>query len=105
MEQTSVGELVKVADGGPQLDGIVFDMPSRTKVVVAVVDPSRGPMFRTVNPSTLSERAEQGPADRALRMLIRRTPSPARAKNGDGGAAGRGSRGHARGTMHRTTGK
>jgi hypothetical protein len=105
MESTSIGDLVKVADGGPQLDGIVFDLPSRTKVVVAVVDPSRGPVFRTVSPSTLSERAEEGPADRALRMLIRRTPVPARAKTGDGGAAGRGSRGHARGTMHRTTGK
>jgi hypothetical protein len=105
MEPTSIGELVKVADGGPELDGIVFDIPSRTKVVVAVVDPSRGPMFRTVNPSTLSERAEEGPADRALRMLIRRTPPPARGKTGDGGTAGRGSRGHARGTMHRTTGK
>jgi hypothetical protein len=105
MESTSIGERVKVADGGPQLDGIVFDIPSRTKVVVAVVDPSRGPMFRTVRPSTLSERAEEGSADRALRMLIRRTPVPARSKTGDGGAAGRGSRGHARGTMHRTTGK
>jgi hypothetical protein len=105
MELTSIGELVKVADGGPELDGIVFDIPSRTKIVVAVVDPSRGPMFRTVNPSTLSERLEEGSADRALRMLIRRTPPPARGKTGDGGTAGRGSRGHARGTMHRTTGK
>jgi hypothetical protein len=105
MEPTNIGELVKVADGGPALDGIVFDTPSRTKVVVAVIDPSRGPVFRTVNPSTLSERAEEGPADRALRMLIRRTPPPVRGKADGGGAAGRGSRGHARGTMHRTTGK
>jgi hypothetical protein len=105
MESTSVGELVKVADGGPQLDGIVFDTPSRTKVVVAVVDPSRGPMFRTVHPSTLSERTEGAPADRALRMLIRRTPPPARGKANAGSGTGRGSRGHARGTMHRTTGK
>jgi hypothetical protein len=105
MELTSVGELVKVADGGPELDGIVFDTPSRVKVVVAVLDPSRGPGFRTVHPSTLSERAAEGPADRALRMLIRRTPPPARGKGSDVGTAGRGSRGHARGTMHRTTGK
>src|SRR5580700_3783313 len=105
MESTGVGELVKVADGGPQLDGIVFDTPSRTKVVVAVVDPSRGPMFRTVHPSTLSERAEEGAADRALQMLIRRTPPPVRGKANGGNATGRGSRGHARGTMHRTTGK
>jgi hypothetical protein len=105
MESTSIGELVKVADGGPQLDGIVFDIPSRTKVVVAVVDPSRGPIFRTVNPSTLSERAEEAPTDRALHMLIRRTPTPARGRTDASSGPGRGSRGHARGTMHRTTGK
>jgi hypothetical protein len=105
MESRSVGELVKIADGGPPLDGIVFDVPSRTKVVVAVVDPSRGPMFRTVNPSALSERADEAPADRALHMLIRRTPAPARGKANAGSSTGRGSRGHARGTMHRTTGK
>lgn len=105
MELTSVGELVKVADGGPPLDGIVFDIPSRTKVVVAVLDASRGPVFRTVHPDTLTERAEEGPSDRALRMLIRRTPSPARGKAGDDITTGRGSRGHSRGTMHRTTGK
>jgi hypothetical protein len=105
MESTSAGELVKVADGGPPLDGIVFEVPSRTKVVVAVVDPSRGPMFRTVNPSALSERTEEAPADRALHMLIRRTPTPARGKANAGSGTGRGSRGHARGTMHRTTGK
>jgi hypothetical protein len=105
MESTSIGELVKVADGGPRLDGIVFDIPSRTKVVVAVVDPSRGPMFRTVHPSTLSERTEEASADRALHMLIRRTPAPARGRNDASSGTGRGSRGHARGTMHRTTGK
>lgn len=105
MESTSIGELVKVADGGPPLDGIVFDIPSRTKVVVAVVDPSRGPMFRTVHPTTLSERSEDAPADRALHMLIRRTPVPGRGRPDAGSGPGRGSRGHARGTMHRTTGK
>ena len=45
------------AETGPQLDGIVFDTPSNTKVVVAVVDRGRGPVFRTVHPRTLSERA------------------------------------------------
>jgi hypothetical protein len=104
MESTSAGELVKVAGGGPQLDGIVFDMPSRSKVVVAVLDPSRGPVFRTVHPKTLSERTEEGPGDRVLRLLIRRTPPPVRGKASDV-AIGRGSRGHARGAMHRTTGK
>jgi hypothetical protein len=74
MEPVSAGALVKVAGGGPVLDGIVFDTPSNSKAVVAVVDPVRGPAFRTVHPKTLSERTEEGPDDRALRLLIRRTP-------------------------------
>ena len=105
MEPTSAGELVKVATGGPVLDGIVFDTPSRSKVVVAIVDRTKGPVLRTVHPDALSERAEEGPDDRALRMLVRRTPPPVHGRAGGGTAGGRGSRGHARGTMHRTTGK
>jgi len=105
MEPKSASELVKVSSGGPALDGIVFDTPSRSKVVVAVVDPSRGPVFRTVHPSTLTERMEEGPDDRALRLLIRRTPSPARGTASGGTAVGRGNPGHKRGAMHRTTGK
>jgi hypothetical protein len=105
MEAASNGELVTVVDDGPALDGIVFDTPSRTKVVVAVLDPTRGPVFRTVHPRTLSEREQEGPADRALRALMRRTPPPVRGGAGDRGGTGRASRGHSRGTMHRTTGK
>ena len=105
MELTSVGELVKVASGGPELDGILFDTPSRSKAVVAVVDPGRGPVFRTVHPNTLSERTEEGPDDRALRLLVRRTPPPLRGTGNSGAAAGRGNPGHKRGAMHRTTGK
>jgi hypothetical protein len=69
-----VGQLVKVADGGAVRDGIVFDLPSHLKVVVALVDPRRGPVFRTVHPKTLAERLEEGPDDPALRRLLRRTP-------------------------------
>jgi hypothetical protein len=105
MEPKSAGELVKVSSGGPELDGIVFDTPSRSKVVVAVVDAGRGPMFRTVHPGTLTERMEEGPDDRALRLLIRRTPSPARGTASGETAVGRGNPGHKRGAMHRTTGK
>jgi hypothetical protein len=105
MEPTSTGERVTVAGSGPALDGIVFDAPSKTKVVVAVVDPGRGPVFRTVHWDDLTERAQEGPDDRALRLLIRRTPQPARGAARDGAGAGRGRAGHARGTMHRTTGK
>jgi len=106
MESTSVGELVRVAaETGPQLDGIVFDTPSNTKVVVAVVDRGRGPVFRTVHPRALSERAEAGADDRALNLLIRRTPPPTRGGARGGSGSGQGRSGHTRATMHRTTGK
>jgi hypothetical protein len=105
MDLASAGERVKVAGGGPQLDGIVFDTPSRSKVVVAVVDPDRGPVFRTVHPKTLTERTEEGPNDRALNLLVRRTPSPVRGAARAGMAAGRHNPGHPRAAMHRTTGK
>jgi hypothetical protein len=105
MESTSAGELVKVASGGPELDGIVFDTPSRSKVVVAVVDPGRGPVFRTVHPKTLTERTGEAPDDRALHLLIRRTPPPAPSATIGGIASGRGNPGHTRTAMHRTTGK
>jgi hypothetical protein len=105
MEPTSAGELVKVAGGGPELDGIVFDTPSRSKVIVAVVDPRRGPVLRTVHPDTLSERSEEGPDDRALSLLIRRTPPPSRGSARGGSDGGQGRPGFKRGSMHRTTGK
>jgi hypothetical protein len=105
MEPTSAGDLVKVDSGGPQLDGIVFDVPSHSKVVVAVVDRGRGPVFRTVHPSTLSERTDEGPDDRALRLLVRRTPPPVHASARAGASGGRGRPGHSRGASHRTTGK
>ncbi len=105
MESTSPGQLVRVNDGGRPLDGIVFDAPSATKVVVAVRDPERGPGFRTVHPRTLSERAEAGPDDRALRLLVRRTPPPAAATGRGGAGAARGRSGHTRAAGHRTTGR
>jgi hypothetical protein len=105
MHSPSQGDLVTVADDGPKTDGIVFDTPSRTKVVVAVVDRARGPVFRTVHPDALSERTEEGTQDRALRLLIKRTPPPGRGGSGAQAGAGRGRPGHARGAMHRTTGK
>jgi hypothetical protein len=105
MESISAGELVKVATGGPQLDGIVFDTPSSSKVVVAVVDSTRGPVFRTVHPTALTERTEEGPDDRALRLLMRRTPPPVRGGARGGATAGHGRAGHTRAAMHRTTGK
>jgi hypothetical protein len=102
----SPGDLVTVASGGPVLDGIVFEVPSATKVVVAVVDPTRGPGFRTVHPDTLSAREEEGASDPALRRLIKRTPAPgARGAGRRGGGGGRGgSSGHFRGADHRSNG-
>ena len=94
-----------VTGDGPKLDGIVFDTPSTTKAVVAVVDRGRGPVFRTVHPRTLTEREAAGADDRALRLLIRRTPAPTRGGARGGGGAGQGRSGHSRAAMHRTTGK
>lgn len=105
MESANAGELVRVASGGPELDGIVFHTPSNSKVVVAVVDPVRGPVFRTVSPTALSERTEEGPDDRALRLLLRRTPSPVQGAARGGERGGRGRPGYMRAATHRTTGK
>jgi hypothetical protein len=105
MEPASPGDLVRVAGHGPDLDAIVFDTPSHTKVVVAVVDPARGPVYRTVDPKTLTERTEEGPHDRALRLLMRRTPSPVHDAARGGSRGGRGQPGHTRVAAHRTTGK
>src|SRR3954465_1617900 len=105
MDSVGAGELVKVADGGPEVDGIVFDTPSSSKVVVAVVDRARGPVFRTVHPSTLSARTEEGPDDRALRLLVRRTPPPVHGAARGGSTGGHGRAGHTRGAAHRPTGR
>ena len=105
MQQTRAGDLVTVTGDGPTLDGIVFDIPSRTKAVVAVVERGRGPVFRTVHRNVLTERSAGGADDRALRMLIRRTPGPARGAVGNGTGAGGGRAGHTRGAAHRTTGR
>lgn len=105
MESIGAGELVKVADGGPELDGIVFDTPSHSKVIVAVVDRARGPVFRTVHPKALSTRTEESPDDRALRLLVRRTPPPVHGGPRGGSMGGRAQTGHPRGAAHRPTGR
>ena len=96
------GQLVSIAGSG---DGIVFDVPSQTKVVVAVVDRTRGPVFRTVNSHTLTAREAEGPRDHALRLLIRRTPRPASDPARAPTAGRRGAAGFTRGTAHRSTGR
>jgi hypothetical protein len=105
MEQLAAGDLVKVATPGPQIDGIVFDLPSASKVVVAVVDRGRGPVFRTFSRKALTARDEEGPDDRALQLLLRRTPPAAHPAARAGNGPGQRRAGHTRASMHRTTGK
>jgi hypothetical protein len=105
MEPPVVNQLVRFSSGGPPVDAIVVDVPSAHKAVVALVDAQRGPVLRTVNTTTLSEREEEGPQDGALHALIRRMPAAARGGRNGGGGVTQGRRGHGRSTMHRTTGK
>jgi hypothetical protein len=105
MEKTAAGDLVKVAVGRRSTDGIVFDVPGGTKVSVALVDRERGPVIRTVELKDLTERIEAGPDDRALQMIIRRTPGSVRGAARAGSGPGQARAGHTRAAMHRTTGK
>jgi hypothetical protein len=98
-------QLVKVATTGPALDGIVFDTPNSLKVVVAVMDPARGPVFRTFSSQAVSERTEAGPDDQALHLLIRRTPAPVPTSGRGAGSAVQGRSGFKRGAAHRATGR
>ena len=99
------GELVTVAGEGGEREGIVFHVPSRSKVVVAVPDTVRGAVMRTFHPRTLAAREAAGAHDEALRRLIRRTPSAGRGDPLRPSGPGHGPRGHTRSPAHRSTGK
>ena len=104
MKSFREGQLVTVATGdGATLDGIVVHVPSLVKVEVALVDPERGPVFRTLHPKVVGVRSEAGDDDETLRHLIRRAPAGSRLGPRGGPASGR--RGHGRTSGHRTTGK
>jgi hypothetical protein len=106
MEPMSAGDLVSVTNGGASTDGIVVDTLRGAKAVVALRDPVRGPVLRTVNRKSLTERAQAGPDDRALQLLIRRTPAHARAATRGGASSGTGrGGGYTRAAPHRATGK
>jgi len=105
MDSIIPGQLVNQTEDSRHRDGIVFDIPSASKVVVAVVDRSRGPLFRTVHPRTLTERVEDGADDPALRRLLRRTPTPAHGGARSEAGTGRGRPGYARAAMHCPTAK
>ena len=98
-------ELVTITDGGRVRDGIVFERPSSNKVVVAVIDRHRGPVFRTVQSSLLSQRDEPGDDDELLERLIRRTPHAAGGQRGRAAAGQAGRAAHTRGAPHRSTGR
>ncbi len=106
MDEAEIGDLVKVVTAGPEIDGIVFELPSDAKAVVAMVDRERGTVLRTVSRDALREREDEGPNDHALRLLIRRTPAGG-GKGGPGGGAGTGPgrAGFQRAATHRTTGR
>jgi len=97
--------LVTVTDGGRPRDGIIFDRLSPTKLVVAVMDRRRGPVFRTLAPSALSPRVEPSDDDVSLRRLIRRTPPPAGRRHGNSSAGQAARAAHTRGAAHRSTGR
>ena len=101
----TTGQRVTLTEDGRQRDGLVFDMPSASKVVVAVIDRRRGPVLRTVHPRTLSDRAEDGADDAVLRRLLRRTPTPARGGASGGAGTGRGRAAFTRAATHRPTGR
>jgi hypothetical protein len=105
MEQLGAGDLVTVATSGPEIDGIVFDLPSPTKAIVALMDRRRGPVLRAVARTALTERTGAGADDAAFRLLIRRTPAAGHSAAKSVPGAGRGSSGHGRGAAHRSTGR
>ncbi len=105
MDSEPASDLVTIDASGHPLDGILFDRPSSGKLVVAVIDPKRGPVLRTVDAKTVTERDAEGPDDTALRLLIRRTPPPVHGAARGATGIGSGRAGHARAAMHRTTGK
>lgn len=105
MTSLRAGELVTVAAEHGERDGIVFQIPSRSKILVAVTDATRGAVMRSFHPDVVAARDDAGMYDEALRALIRRTPTGGGgAPRGSAGPGG-GSRGHSRAPSHRTTGR
>src|SRR3954462_3644957 len=105
MEQLGAGDLVKVATAGPQIDGIVFDVPSASKVVVALMDRRRGPVMRTVQRASLTDRAEDGPDARAFGLPWGRSPPAVHTAARGGSGPGQGRARYTRAAMHRPTGR
>ncbi|MEA2176791.1 MAG: hypothetical protein QOG77_88 [Solirubrobacteraceae bacterium] len=105
MTPLQAGDLVTVDGEHGERDGIVFQFPSRSKILVAVTDPGRGAVMRTFSPSELHPRARAGEYDDALQALIRRTPTGGGGPSRGGAGGGGGSRGHTRAPAHRATGR
>ena len=105
MSSLREGDLVTVAEERGERDGIVFQVPSRSKVIVAVPDAARGVVMRSFDARMLAPRTEAGAHDEALRRLVRRTPSGSRGDGGGANGPGGGARGHTRSPAHRATGR
>ena len=98
------GDLVSVTRDGEVLDGVVSHVASLLKIDVALPDPERGAIIRTVHPRVLAERGEAGPDDQALHRLIERTSGGGRAGPRGAGAKGHAARGYGRTAGHRKAG-
>ena len=102
MKPLHEGQLVKVTENGTAVDGIVFQVESVLKAIVAVPDEEHGAAFRTVHRSTIKER-QPGEHDDALRKAIKKSQSLGHGPRGSGPS--RGLRGHTGAAGHRTTSK
>jgi hypothetical protein len=105
MTSLQAGDLVTVDGENGERDGIVFQFPSRTKILVAVPDPARGAVMRSFTAAELHVRKRAGEHDDALQALIRRTPTGGGGPSRGGAGGGGGSRGHTRSPAHRATGR
>ena len=105
--EIEIGDLVTVATAGPQIDGIVFDLPRGAKAVVAVIDRTRGPGAALRRRATRSATRERPGADDP--GAARADPphagaGPVRARRQPAAAARRAA-GFRRSATHRTTGR
>jgi hypothetical protein len=64
-----------------------------------------GPVSARCTPARSRHAPRKAPTNRALRLLIRRTPPPVHGGARGGTAGGRAQAGHPRGAAHRPTGR
>jgi hypothetical protein len=101
MKPLREGQLVTVTEDGVTVDGIVAQVPTMLKLVVAVPDEKDDAVLITVHRSALRERTRPGDHDAALRRAMGRASGSSRG----GPRSGQGRRGHTRAPTHRPTGR